>query len=165
MNGVETKYTLNGSAVVRETRPGTDMIFEYDVAGRRANIVYNGVVYYYIYNLQGDVRAIVDSSLNKVVEYVYDPWGQVLSVTGSLADTLGQDNPFRYRGYYWDDETGLYYLQSRYYDPVVGRFINADGQLNGGLLGTNMFAYCNNNPVMFFYRTAPMRSHNALIIA
>ena len=143
VNGVETKYTVNGSAIIREERPGLDMVFEYDVLGKRTNIIYNGETYYYIRNLQGDVRAIVDSSLDKVVEYVYDPWGQVLSVTGSMADTLGQDNPFRYRGYYFDVETGLYYLENRYYDPVVGRFINADAVL----VELNMFYYCGNNPI------------------
>ena len=70
-------------------------------------------------------------------------------MTGSMAATLGTLNPFRYRGYCYDEETGWYYLQSRYYDPVVGRFINADGQINGGVLGANLFAYCENNPVMF----------------
>ncbi len=86
-----------------------------------------------------------------VVNYTYDAWGNVLSVTGSMADTLGAANPFRYRGYYYDTETGWYYLQSRYYDPQVGRFINADGIIgaNGGITGYNMFAYCNNNPVMY----------------
>ncbi|MGN0569217.1 MAG: RHS repeat-associated core domain-containing protein, partial [Candidatus Fimenecus sp.] len=73
----------------------------------------------------------------------------VLSITGSLANTLGQDNPFRYRGYYFDSDTGLYYLNSRYYDANTGRFINADSQLNqqSGVLGYNLFAYCGNNPV------------------
>ena len=125
------------------------MIFEYDVAGKRTDVVYNGEIYYYIYNLQGDVRAIVDEYLNKVVEYVYDPWGNILSITGSLAETLGKDNPFRYRGYYYDTETGLYYLQSRYYDPLIVRFINADGYVSTGqeFSSVNMFAYCGNNPV------------------
>ena len=83
--------------------------------------------------------------------YIYDAWGNILSITGSMAGTLGQVNPFRYRGYYYDTETGLYYLNSRYYDAEVGRFINADGIIgaNGGIVGYNMFAYCNNNPIMY----------------
>ena len=87
---------------------------------------------------------------NTVVEYTYDAWGKVLSVTGTLASTVGQINPFRYRGYYYDTETGWYYLQTRYYDPEVGRFINADGYVSTGqgIIGNNMFAYCGNNPVM-----------------
>ena len=85
-----------------------------------------------------------------MVTYTYDEWGKILSVTGTLANTVGQMNPIRYRGYYYDVETGLYYLQSRYYDPETGRFINADGQISGvggDILGYNMFAYCMNNPV------------------
>ena len=91
---------------------------------------------------------IVDLTGNLVVKYWYDTWGNTLSVTGSGAGTVGQVNPFRYKGYYWDSELGLYYLNSRYYDPVTSRFINADGLVtSGGLLGNNMFAYCENNPV------------------
>ena len=84
------------------------------------------------------------------VAYTYDAWGNVLSVTGPLADTLGYWNPCRYRGYVYDKETELYYLQSRYYNPEVGRFINADALVSTGqgLLGNNMFAYCGNNPVI-----------------
>jgi len=89
-----------------------------------------------------------------VVEYTYDAWGAPLSTTGSLAATLGAANPFRYRSYYWDSETGLYYLMSRYYNPEWGRFVNADEPslllfANDYLVGTNLFAYCANNPVMF----------------
>ena len=84
-----------------------------------------------------------------MVEYTYDAWGNVLSITGMYADTLGVNNPIRYRGYYQDFETGFYYLQSRYYDPAIRRFINADGYINanGDILGYNMYAYCGNNPV------------------
>ena len=84
-----------------------------------------------------------------MVEYTYDAWGNILSITGSMASTLGRQNPLRYRGYVYDQETGLYYLQSRYYDPEIGRFINADALVSTGqgLLGNNMFVYCNNNPI------------------
>ena len=80
---------------------------------------------------------------NVVVEYTYDAWGNVLSVTGSQANTIGQYNTFRYRGYYYDTETGFYYLQSRYYDPVVGRFLNADSYVSTGqgILGHNKCSY------------------------
>ena len=92
---------------------------------------------------------IADSTGALVVRYSYDAWGKLLSITGSMADTLGVQNPLRYRGYVYDQETGLYYLQSRYYDPEIGRFINADALIatGQGMLGNNMFAYCNNNPV------------------
>jgi len=95
------------------------------------------------------VPALYDNSLNIVTEYTYDSWGRVLSITGSLAETVGKANPFRYRGYYYDSETELYYLNSRYYDPETGRFINADSQVSGvgeEPLGYNLFSYCQNNP-------------------
>ena len=86
-----------------------------------------------------------------VVQYTYDAWGKILTTTGSMASTLGVHNPLRYRGYVYDTETGLYYLQSRYYDPQMGRFINADALVSTGqgILGNNMFAYCLNDPVNY----------------
>ena len=92
--------------------------------------------------------AIIDADGNVKVEYTYDAWGKILSISGPMADTLGAVNPLTYRGYVYDTETDLYYLQSRYYAPAVGRFINADALVSTGqgILGNNMFAYCNNNP-------------------
>ena len=83
------------------------------------------------------------------MQYSYDAWGAPLSVTGTAADTIGQLNPFRYRGYYYDNETGVYYLNSRYYDPETYRFLNADAITDGGagLLGNNLFMYAANNPI------------------
>lgn len=107
---------------------------------------YNNTLYYYVLNAQGDVVRIVNSSRSVVASYTYDPWGKIISSSGTLADI----NPLRYRGYYYDAETGFYYLQSRYYDPEIGRFINADSYASTdatGLLSTNMFAYCENDPV------------------
>ena len=93
--------------------------------------------------------AILNTAGQAVVNYTYDAWGNILSCTGSMASTLGQINPLRYRGYVYDNETQLYYLQSRYYDPEIGRFISADGYTSTGqgILGNNMYAYCGNNPV------------------
>ena len=85
-----------------------------------------------------------------MVEYAYDAWGNVLDISGTYASTLGQNNPIRYRGYYYDSETSLYYLNSRYYDPANRRWINADNRISGiggSIQGYNMFAYCFNNPV------------------
>ena len=90
--------------------------------------------YAYLHNLQGDVTGLVDMNGALVVEYGYDAWGKPVFTEGSMAGTLGRDNPFRYRGYVWDGETGLYYLRSRYYEPSWGRFVNADG--NGGNIGS-----------------------------
>lgn len=121
----------------------------YDDNGGRVGLQYNGANYLYVYNAQGDVVAIVDSNHNLVVSYSYDEWGNKVSVTGGVASTLGVQNPFRYRGYCYDEETGWYYLQSRYYDPVVGRFLNIDvaAGVNGDTATYNLFVYCGNNPV------------------
>ena len=105
--------------------------------------------YYYPRNAQGDAVKLIDKTGSTVVEYTYDTWGKLLSTTGSLAATFGAEQPFRYRGYVYDEETGFYYLQSRYYNPEVGRFISADVYLSTGqgVLGHNSYAYCLNNPV------------------
>lgn len=112
-----------------------------------------------IYNLQGDVTAIADESGDIVAKYQYDAWGKVLAVTNSYnmvqtSDTfIGNINPIRYRGYYYDRETGFYYLNSRYYDPETGRFINMDdtGVVTASptvMTDKNLYSYCDNNPVM-----------------
>ncbi len=95
--------------------------------------------------------AILDSTGAAVVTYTYDAWGNILTTGGSMASTLGVINPLTYRGYVYDHETELYYLQSRYYNPEWGRFLNADALVSTGQgeLGNNMFAYCNNNPVNY----------------
>jgi len=152
-------YVLDGSTIVKETiahssaasgNSTTTLEYYYDESGV-SSFRYNGTLYYYVKNLQGDVIGIMDSSGVIVVEYTYDAWGNILFVTGSLVSTVGQVNPFRYRGYYYDAETGWYYLQTRYYDPAVRRFISPDSFVSTGrgLLGFNMFIYCGNNPVMF----------------
>ena len=147
------EYVLDGSKIVKETVSGSSshtLYYYYDESGV-AGFELNGVTYYYLKNIQGDVINILNSSGQIVVTYTYDAWGKVLSVTGSLAGTVGYINPFRYRGYYYDTETGFYYLQTRYYDPELGRFLNADSIIgaNGDIQGYNVFAYCNNNPVMY----------------
>ena len=143
-----TKYdftTLSG-LVTRQTGGGKTIDFVYDENNQPLAMKYNNTLYYYVLNAQGDVVRIVNSSRNTVASYTYDPWGKIISSSGTLADI----NPLRYRGYYYDSETGFYYLQSRYYDPEIGRFINADSYASTdatGLLSTNMFAYCENDPV------------------
>ena len=114
-------------------------------------VLYNGATYRYVHSLQGDILGLQDSAGNLVVEYRYDAWGRQISKTGSLAATLGTLNPFRYRGYVFDEENGLYYLRSRYYNPEWGRFINADVLLGkrGVLLSHNLFTYCRNNSVKY----------------
>ena len=102
-------------------------------------------------NLQGDIIGILDSGGNTVVEYLYNAWGQEVGRGGTMWQTLGALNPFRYRGYYFDQESGLYYLNSRYYDPEIGRYVNSDKYLESGhvVLGNNLFLYCFNNPVRY----------------
>ncbi len=151
-----TNYYLHGKLLTHMTVDYRDtseaahqdvMHFFYDAQSRPAKVSFNGTVYTYIHNLQGDVVGLLDNSGTLVVEYKYDAWGKAIATTGSMAATLGKRNPFRYRGYIYDEETGLYYLRSRYYNPVVGRFVNEDGAIIPGLLSTNMFAYCSNNPL------------------
>lgn len=120
--------------------------FAYDASGMPVTVTTDGSTYYYITNLQGDVMALLNSTGTAVAQYSYDPYGNVITATGDLAAL----NPLTYRGYVYDRETTLYYLQSRYYDPELGRFINADALVSTGqgVLGNNMFAYCLNNPVV-----------------
>ncbi|WP_052335624.1 RHS repeat-associated core domain-containing protein [Faecalispora jeddahensis] len=151
VDGVTTEYLVDGSNVLAQ-KTGNDVLwFLYDSDGTRVGFTYNDTAYYYTKNAQGDVTGIVDSSANTVVEYSYDAWGKLLTTTGSKADTIGKLNPFLYRGYYYDAETELYYLNSRYYDAQTGRFLNADAAIGqtGNVQGHNMFAYAFNNPVMY----------------
>jgi RHS repeat-associated protein len=109
-------------------------------------------MYYYLRNGQNDIIGILNSLGVQVVSYVYDSWGNPISITGTLATTIGADNPFRYRGYYFDSDTGLYYLNSRYYDSTVGRFINSDDfsiiQYSAmSLTQLNLYSYCSNDPI------------------
>jgi RHS repeat-associated protein len=129
----------------------------YDDTGSIIGLQDNGETYYFVKNLQGDVIGILDSAGEAVGYYFYDVWGNIAKVYKnsnwdqvSDPEHIALRNPFRYRGYMYDEESGLYYLQSRYYDPVIGRFVNADGFVSTGqgLMGNNMFAYCGNNPVM-----------------
>lgn len=151
VNGVTTSYTLNGKNIVHMTRGSNDLHFFYDAQDKPAMARFNGTDYFYVYNLQGDVVAMIDANGTQVVEYHYDAWGAPVTKTGSMAATLGTVNPFRYRGYVYDEETGLYYLRSRYYNPAWKRFINADAWLNvlGIANDTNVFAYCRNSSVKY----------------
>ena len=150
VNGVATKYTLHGKNVVHMTSGTDELHFFYDAQNRPAVVVYNGTAYAYVKSLQGDIVALLNGAGNVVVSYVYDAWGAPIGKSGSMAETLGSVQPFRYRGYVFDEETGLYYLRSRYYNPGWGRFVNADVLIGAGkLLSHNLFAYCDNVPVSF----------------
>ncbi len=143
--------SADGSTIMAQKTGSNVMWFVYDSDGTRVGFTYNGATYHYTTNVQGDVTGITDVDDNLVVEYDYDAWGKLLSTTGSQASTIGVQNPFLYRGYYYDSESGLYYLNSRYYDSQTGRFINAD-DINAfdvnqnSQLQYNLYAYCLNNP-------------------
>ena len=154
-----TNYYLHGKLLTHMTVDYRDtseaahqdvMHFFYDAQSRPAKVSFNGTVYTYIHYLQGDVVGLLDNAGALVVEYRYDAWGKVISTTGSLDATLGKRNPFRYRGYVYDEETGLYYLRSRYYDAECGRFISIDMMLAsvGSICGHNAFVYSINNPLV-----------------
>ena len=153
----EARYTVLGIA--------TNYIqYHYDETGSPIGFTNNGTDFYYAKNLQGDVVAIYQRLNNNgkvttscVARYDYDPWGRCTVKTADgrvdiLLVSVGHINPFRFKGYYYDSETGFYYLQSRYYDPAIGRFINADvlASTGQGFIGYNKFSYCGNNPVMLF---------------
>jgi RHS repeat-associated protein len=124
-NGTTNQYYLEGSRIIAEDRTTsgvTTRLFYYYDANGLCGFNYNNADYYYVKNLQGDITEILDNTGTTVASYTYDAWGKILSATGTMATI----NPFRYRGYYYDSETKWYYLNSRYYDPIVGRFINSD---------------------------------------
>ena len=152
-------YHLNGAQIVFEESDAAVLVYLYDAEGSPIGMQYRrefdnvGVFeeYWFEKNLQGDIVAVYDGEGTKLISYTYDAWGNFTTTyhNGCTESSAANLNPFRYRGYYYDADTGLYYLQSRYYDPVVGRFLNADIYISTGqgLLGYNMFAYCYNSPV------------------
>ena len=158
----ETKYYYNGSilsGLVRTTAGSTGTTkttvqFVYDAEGKPFMLRFNGKTdYFYLYNGLGDVVGLIDSSNKVVVRYQYNSWGKVTSSEDTSGVSLATLNPFRYRKYVYDPETGLYCLGSRYYDPEVGRFVNADdpGTIFAKpqeLYNKNLYAYCDNNPVI-----------------
>ncbi len=166
VDGEKHVYTLSGTQVMSEEWTVGSvqhlMIYVYDAEGspvgfRYRNSTYNeGEFKNYIYgkNVQGDIIYIFNITGDKVAEFAYDAWGKPVSSQyyNSNNNPGVIFSPFRYRGYFYDDETGLYYLNSRYYNPAWGRFLNADIYLNanGDIIGFNMFAYCGNDPVNYY---------------
>ena len=144
---VKHTYTLDGTKILRETYGNTTLVPMYDNEDSVCGIIYNGVPYYFKKNLQGDIIEIVDKDAKRVARYSYDAWGACTVVSAS--NVIGYANPFRYRGYYYDIENKLYYLNSRYYDPSVGRFINADSiefvDKASNSTENNLYTYCRNS--------------------
>ncbi len=158
VNDVRHEYYLDGSRIVKETWADQTLEFLYDENKSVYCIVYTGGDgagrYYLIKNLQGDVTRILNNNLETVAQYVYDPWGKLVYILDADGEpnsgiSIANINPIRYRGYYFDMETGFYYLNARYYDPALGRFINPDVLVTSGrgISDHNMYAYCGNDPI------------------
>ena len=168
--GIKTRYLLDGTNIIAQEVTNGDSLdyiyFFYDASGSPVGMNYLGNNYFYKKNLQGEIieiRGTEDGSSSHyfrlLVEYSYDAWGNILQMNDTTDGwfKVGTANPFRYRGYYYDNESGFYYLQSRYYDPATGRFLNADDTAyigaSGTILGYSLFAYCENNPVSYMDST------------
>ena len=150
--GVTTQYFYNGDILAGEKTGNNVIIYMYDNNGDIFGFTYNGTEYYYIKNAQNDVVAIADASGNVVVRYYYNAWGEIIDCVDNTTFELSSINPITYRSYYNDNIVGMdmYYLNSRYYMADWGRFVSADSvvsEVGGDVLGYNMFAYCQNNPV------------------
>lgn len=149
VNGVKHTYVLEGANILEETWGDNELIPMYDNEENVCGIIYNGEPYCFRKNLQGDIISITDFSGQEVAKYSYDAWGVCTILVDASDDHIASVNPYRYRGYYFDVETGLYYLQSRYYDPVIGRFVNGDDfenvEYSSQLLAYNLFTYCDND--------------------
>ena len=168
VNGAKHTYVLEDSKILSEAYGDVLLVYLYDESDAPVGLLYRESSYakevfdeyYFTKNLQGDIIGIYDNTGNIVVKYSYDAWGNhtIFDADGNYvgketADFIGNINPFRYRGYFFDSETNFYYLNSRYYDPEIKRFISADSidiikATPDALTDKNLYAYCDNNPVM-----------------
>ncbi len=158
VNGKEHNYYLQGANILFETIKDGSTIstiqYLYDNNDEISGINYNGDIYYFVKNLQGDVIKLIDSNGDCVVKYTYGAWGKICKIADGNGDIISDTdamhianiNPIRYRGYYYDTETKLYYLQSRYYDPETGKFINADDFVIS-INDIEPYNYCNDDPI------------------
>lgn len=177
VNGTKYTYQYVNGKLVHETRGQQSFNYYYDASGYLTAIKYHltaggtEYAYYATHNSRGDVLGLYNGNGDLVAKYEYDSWGNVLSVKNASGtaitdqNNVGNLNPIRYRSYYLDSETGLYYLMARYYDPVTHRFINSDNQVSktGKLGGYNLFIYCNNNPLNLSDPTGQWPDWGALI--
>lgn len=156
VDGVTTYYQTNGGVITGQTDGENTFYFQYDLTGAPFGFVLNGTQYYYVTNQMGDVMGITDANKNLLAQYAYNAWGEptVVRTADGFYTDLAELNPIRYRGYYYDTDTQWYYLQSRYYDPNLCRFINADKfsmtEISmDDLHGLNLYLYCNNDPINY----------------
>ena len=151
VDGVKHTYILDGTKILCETWDDHTLIPIHDNENSVCGIIYNDAPYYFIKNVQGDIIAIANKNAETVARYSYDAWGVPNIIFDSSDCKIATINPFRYHGYFYDEETGLYYLLSRYYNPDLGRFINADSiewlGTNKCIIETNIFVYCKNDCV------------------
>ncbi len=156
INGIDTIYCLEGNNIIYETTDNSKLYYIRDTDNELIGFIYNNTIYFYIKNMQDDIIGILDENYNVVAKYSYDSWGNMLSIIDDVGNDISNDNshianinPFRYRSYYYDKETKLYYLNSRYYNPLWGRFLNTDTLLNANqdILSYNLYLYCSNNPI------------------
>ncbi|MFQ8600261.1 MAG: RHS repeat domain-containing protein [Oscillospiraceae bacterium] len=155
VNGVRTNFYYDAGRLVGQQTGGVNTFFYYNGDDELVGLEHGGEVYYFTKNAQGDIVGIYDKQGALQAQYVYDTWGKVVAVQDADGNEItdpnhiGHANPIRYRGYYYDNETGYYYLQTRFYNPEWGRFLNADAI--AGIVGIendhNVFSYCKNNPV------------------
>ena len=159
VNNLQTKYIVEGEKIILEKTGNNVLYYMYDTFGDLVAFKYNNNTYYYQKNLQGDIIGILDSNMNLIVQYEYDSYGNILSIKDAIGNDISSQsnnianiNPFRYRSYYYDKETGLYYLNSRYYNPMWGRFISCDDldilfDIQDSPIQYNLYTYCLNDPV------------------
>ena len=161
-NNIRYYYSADG-LLVSEAHSGYDINYIYGANGSLLGFKYRGQTYYYHYSPMGDVMAIYTSPTNVVARYHYGPWGELLYIANGSNANVSSDpthianiNPIRYRGYYYDTETGFYYVSSRYYDPEIKRWISPEPNVDygefdegAGLIGYNVYAYCANNPIKY----------------
>ena len=171
VGGVKHTYTLDGAKVLQEAWDDGEIIPLYDNEETICGIVYNSTPYYFLKNLQGDVIAICDENGETKARYMYDAWGNCVILSDNSNCSIANINPFRYRGYYYDAEIGMYYLQSRYYNPTLGRFVNGDEVLFSCLsqpaTGLNTFVYCQNNCINMTDKTGYIAGYDdaAVVVA
>ncbi len=151
INGENVTYIVDDYQVLVENIDGHELVYIY-LYDKLLGFYFDGEIYYYKTNPLGDIIGIYNEEFDEIVTYSYDMWGNILDISGDEANTVGKYNPYRYRGYRYDEETNLYYLYSRYYSPELGRFISADCYVNepgSSVLSNNLYTYCLNNPINY----------------
>ena len=159
VNGVTTNYYYQGTLLIAEETDSSIIVYLYDENSTPIGFMYRAVsyaedvwdTYAFEKNIFGDVVAVYNADTGvKLISYTYNAWGVITThYHNGGSSTTATKNPYKYRGYYYDSDLAMYYLQTRYYDPAICRFINADSALYDNLLGYNLFVYCGNNPVNF----------------